>query len=255
MKGYRPEHSFDSCTAADYVDLKRGDEEAAVRFLRKRARDGPALEWAIGTGRIALPLAATGIPVDGNDISPHMIEKLRTQPGGEDINIVMGSFVDTVMPRRYSLIYVVFNTLFNILSQEEQIRCFENAAAHLTSDGLFIVEAFTPAFLYRLQDNQYVQAEAIEVNQVQLDVLRHDAAKQMLEENHVTLSERGVRFNPVAQRYAWPAELDLMARIAGLRLKERFGSWNEEVFTSSSDNCISVYGDRAKMLRTITKAD
>lgn len=244
MKDYKPADSFDSVTAANYVDFKRGDEEAAVRFLKERAHDGPALEWAIGTGRIALPLTAAGISVDGNDISPHMIERLRTQQGGEDISIVMGSFVDTVMPRKYALVYVVFNTLFNVLSQEEQVRCFENAAAHLTGDGVFIVEAFVPAFLYRLQDNQYVQAEAIEVNRVRLDLLCHDAARQMLEENHVTLSGDGVKFNPVAQRYAWPAELDLMARIAGLRLKERFGSWHEEAFSSSSDNCISVYGIR-----------
>ena len=242
MKGYKPEDSFDSFTAANYVGLRRGDEEAAVQFLKEHAHDGPVLEMAIGTGRIALPLAASGVSVDGNDISPHMIERLRSQPGGEDIHIVIGSFVDTLMPRKYSLVYVLFNTLFNVLSQEEQIKCFENAAAHLADDGVFVVEAFTPAFLHRLHDNQYVQTEAIEVNQVRLDVLRHDAVTQTIEENHVTLSEDGVRFNPVVQRYAWPAELDLMARIAGLHLKERFGSWTKEEFSSSSDNCISVYG-------------
>ena len=243
MRNYKPSDSFDPVTAASYdVDVERGDEASTVRFLKTRAHDGPALEWAIGTGRIALPLAAEGVSVDGIDISPHMVERLRSKPGGETIDVTIGSFVDTAMPRKYTLIYIVFNTLFNVLSQEEQIRCFENAAAHLTSDGVFVVEAFTPAFLYRLENYQYVQAEAIEVNEVRLDVLRHDAATQTLEENHVTLSEHGVKFNPVAQRYAWPAELDLMARMAGLRLRERWGSWNEEPYRSSSDNCISVYG-------------
>jgi len=242
MKNYRPADSFDRVTAAQDAGFLRGDEESAVRFLKERARGGPALELAIGTGRIALPLAATGIAVDGVDISSHMIEQLHKRPGGEDIRVVMGNFADTVMPRRYALIYLVFNSLFNALSQEEQIGCFENAAAHLTEDGVFVVEAYTPAFLYRLQDNQYVQAEFIEVNRVRLDVLRHDAVQQIIEENHVTLTADGLTFNPVVQRYAWPAELDLMARMAGLRLQQRWGSWNEEAFTSSSDNCISVYG-------------
>lgn len=242
MKGYNPVDSFDEVTAAQDVHFRRGDEEAAVGFLKQRAEQGPALEFAIGTGRIALPLAATGMAVDGIDLSPHMIEYLRKRSGGERLSVQQGSFVDTVMPRRYALIYLVFNSLFNVLSQDDQIRCFANAAAQLTDQGVFVVETYNPAFLYRLQDNQYVQTEAIEVNQVKLDVLRHDAVCQTIEENHVTLAADGVRFNPVVQRYAWPAELDLMARLAGLRLRERWGSWNEEPFHSASDNCISVYG-------------
>jgi hypothetical protein len=117
------------------------------------------------------------------------------------------------------LIYVVWNTLFNLLTQADQVRCFQNVATHLTADGCFVVETLTPAFLYRLQENQYVQAESIEKDEVHLDLLRHDAAAQTIEESHVTLSSKGIHLNPIVQRYAWPSELDLMAQIAGLRLK------------------------------------
>jgi hypothetical protein len=140
---------------------------------------------------------------------------------------------------------VVFNTLFNLLTQEAQVRCFENVAAHLAKDGSFVIEAYVPAFLYRLRNNQYVDAEAIEVDEVRLDLLRHDPATQMIDESHVSLSLAGVRLNPVVQRYAWPSELDLMARIAGLRRKERWGGWNREPFDSNSNVHISVYGRKA----------
>jgi hypothetical protein len=136
---------------------------------------------------------------------------------------------------------VVFNTFFNVLTQEDQVRCFEQVAAHLTPDGLFAIEAYTPAFLHRLQNHQYVEAEAIEVDAVRLDLLRHDPATQMITESHVTLSAAGVRLNPVVQRYAWPSELDLMARIAGLRLHQRWGGWSREPFNASSPLHVSVY--------------
>ena len=134
------------------------------------------------------------------------------------------------------------NTLFNLLMQDDQVRCFENVAAHLTDGGVFLIEAFRPDFLYRLRDDQYVDAEAIEVGEVRLDVARHDPEKQLLEESHVSLSREGVRVNPIVTRYAWPSELDLMARIAGLRLKERWGGWNLEPFDSRSRTHVSVYG-------------
>ena len=242
MKGYQPVMSFGEDVAGLYDDEQRGDEVAAVAFLAQLAQGGPALELAIGTGRIALPLAAQGIRVDGIDLSPAMIARLRAKPGGAQIAVTMGDFADVAVPSAYRLIYVVFNTLFNLLTQEDQVRCFENVAAHLADDGSFVVEAYVPAFFYRLRNDQYVDAEAIEVNEVRLDLLRHDAATQMIEESHVTLSPAGVRLNPVVQRYAWPSELDLMARIAGLRLKERWGGWNREPFSSASGTHVSVYG-------------
>lgn len=242
MDGYEPGMSFGEDVAEMYDDVQRGDEIAAVGFLEKMAGRGPALELAVGTGRIALPLAARGIRVDGIDISPAMVDQLRAKPGGDQISVTIGDFADVPVPSAYHLIFVVFNTMFNLLTQEDQVRCFENVAAHLTDDGSFVIEADVPDFLYRLRNDQYVDAEAIGVDEVRLDVARYDPVKQLLEENHVSLSSEGIRLNPIVTRYAWPSELDLMARIAGLRLKERWGGWNLEPFTSASSNCVSVYG-------------
>jgi SAM-dependent methyltransferase len=206
------------------------------------AGGGRVLELAIGTGRIALPLAARGVDVDGIDIAPAMVAKLRAKPGGEQISVTMGNFADVPVAGSYRLIYVVFNTLFNLLTQDEQVRCFENVATHLTEDGTFVVEALVPADLFRLRNDQYVDAEAIGVGDVRLDVGRHDAVNQILNETHVHLSGEGVRLYPIVTRYAWPSELDLMARIAGLRLHDRWSGWNGEPFTSTSTRHVSVYG-------------
>ena len=242
MKDYEPIMSFGADVSELYRDLQRGDEIVAVEFLARLAGPGPALELAIGTGRIALPLAGRGIRVDGIDISPTMVNQLRAKPGGDKISVVIGDFADVPVSGTYHLIYVVWNTLFNLLTQEDQVKCFMNVAQHLTEDGSFVIEALVPAFLYRLQNDQYVEAEAIEVNEVRLDVLRHDAGRQMIEESHISLSPAGIHLNPVVQRYAWPSELDLMARIAGLRLKNRWGGWSQEPFGSSSSMHVSVYG-------------
>ncbi|MGI8422523.1 MAG: class I SAM-dependent DNA methyltransferase [Chloroflexota bacterium] len=219
----------------------RGDEDATLAFLRERAGDGPALELAIGAGRVARPLAAQGVRVDGIDISQAMVDVLRTQPGGDAIAVTMGDYADVPVAGTYRLIYIVYNTIHNLLTQDDQVRCFQNVAAHLTDDGSFVVEAQTHASLH-LADNQYVHAQPIEVNQVWLDVARYDPVTQLLEESHVSLTADGVRLYPIVTRQVWPSEMDLMARIAGLRLKERWGGWNREPFTSTSSNLVSVYG-------------
>ena len=243
MEGYRPADTFDESNAARYDDLvRRGDEEAAVTFLHRLAGDGPALELGIGTGRIALPLAERGVRVDGIDLSEAMVARLRAKPGGDRLDVTVGDFADVDVPGRYGLVYVVFNSFFNVLAQDDQVRCFENTAAHLTDTGVFVIEAFVPAFLVRLENDQYVQTEAIEIAEVRLDMLRHDLATQTIEENHVSLSAGGLLFNPVVQRYAWPAELDLMARLAGLRRLERWGGRCGEPYTSTSELHVSVYG-------------
>jgi SAM-dependent methyltransferase len=182
------------------------------------------------------------VRVDGIDISPAMVARLRAKPGGDRISVTIGDFADVDVPGTYRLAFVVFNTLFNLLTQDDQVRCFENVAAHLTEDGAFVVEAFVPAFLFRLRNHQYVDAEAVGVDGVRLDVGRHDAVAQRLDESHLSLSAAGVSVNPIVTRYAWPSELDLMARIAGLRLKGRWAGWNREPFTSTSDAHVSVYG-------------
>ncbi len=241
MKDYEPIMSFGEDVAGQYRDVLRGDESDAIACLEQLAGQGAALELAIGTGRIALPLAARGIRVDGIDISPAMIAQLRAKPGGEALSVTVGNFADVAVPDTYSLIFIVWNTLFNLLSQQEQVTCFQNVAAHLTPGGSFVVEAYVPTFLYQLHNHQYVEAESIQVDQVRLDVLRHDIATQMIEESHISLSTAGVHLNPVVQRYAWPSELDLMAQMAGLRLKHRWGGWSREPFTSSSKTHVSVY--------------
>jgi SAM-dependent methyltransferase len=246
MENYEPLMSFGEDTAEVYDAepdaVQREDTEASVSFLERLSGGGPALELAIGTGRIALPLAARGVRVDGIDFSAPMVAKLRAKAGGDQIAVTMGNFADVPVQGTYRLIFLVFNTLFNLLTQDDQVRCFENVAAHLTEDGSFVVEAFVPTFLTRLRDDQYVHTEALAVNEVWLDVGRHDPVTQRLEESHVVLSRKGVRVYPIVTRYAWPSELDLMARIAGLHLKERWGGWNREPFTSTSSNHVSVYG-------------
>jgi SAM-dependent methyltransferase len=241
MKDYEPILSFGEDTAEVYDQAPRGDEAETVAFLERLAQGGPALELAIGTGRIGLPLAARGVRLAGIDLSPAMVAKLRAKPGGDQIPVTIGDFADVAVTDRYRLIYIVFNTLFNLLTQDDQVRCFENVAAHLTDNGAFVVEAFVPTYLTRLRDDQYVDAEAINVNEVRLDVGRHDPVRQLLDESHVVLSRDGVRLYPIVTRYAWPSELDLMARIAGLRLKDRWAGWNREPFTATSSRHVSVY--------------
>ena len=243
MDDYEPVMSFGTEAAERYDAIsRRGDEEETVEFLAGLAGAGPALELAIGTGRIALPLAGRGIRVDGVDISEAMVERLRAKPGGAELSVTVGDFADVPVEGEYRLIFVVFNTLFNLLEQDDQVRCFENVAAHLSDDGSFVVEAFVPSRFHRLRDNQYVDAEAIGAGEVRLDVARHDPVNQILEESHVSLSADGVQLWPIVCRYAWPAELDLMARLAGLRLKSRWGGWRGEPFEAASARHVSVYG-------------
>jgi SAM-dependent methyltransferase len=240
VEGYRPLMSFGDAKIAELEDVLRGDEEDAVVFLEQFG--GPALELAIGTGRIALPLAARGVQVDGIDFSQQMVDRLRAKPGGKELKVTMGDFTDVAVEGPYRLIYLVFNTLFNLLTQEDQVRCFENVAGQLSGDGVFVVETYVPSYLYRLRNDQHVDAEQIRVDEVRLDVGRHDPVKQQLDESHVILSPEGIRLMPVVQRYSWPSEMDLMARLAGLRLKERWGSWKREPFTAASPLHVSVYG-------------
>jgi SAM-dependent methyltransferase len=241
MDGFDPMSSFGADTAAVYDDHPRGDEAAAVAFLERLARGGPALELAVGTGRIALPLAARGLRVDGIDQSAAMVARLRAKPGGDGVAVTMGDFADVPVDGRYPLVYLVFNTLFNLLTQDDQVRCFANVAAHLTDGGTFVVEASVPTYLYGLRERQHVDAEAVGLAEVTLDVGRHDPVRQLHDETHVVLTPEGIRFYPIVTRYAWPSELDLMARLAGLRRTGRWGGWDGEPFTADSRLHVSVY--------------
>lgn len=241
MKDFDPATSFGEEVAASYDDDVRGDEDDTVAFFERLAGGGRVLELAIGTGRIGLPLSARGVQVDGIELSPAMVARLRAKPGGDLIPVTIGDMADVAVTGTYRLIYVVYNTFFNLLTQDEQVRCFENVAARLGDEGSFAIEAFVPSYLYRLRNDQYVDAQSIDVGEVWLDVGRHDPVAQILDESHVSLSNAGVRVHPIVQRYAWPSELDLMARIAGLRLEARWGGWNGDPFTSTSERHVSVY--------------
>jgi hypothetical protein len=216
------------------------DTEATVAFLAERAGSGPVLERAIGTGRVALPLAGQGIDVRGIDASEEMVARLRSKPGGASIPVTFGDFADLAVEGRYTLVYVVFNTLFALLTQEAQIRCFDNVATHLADDGVFVVEAFVPD-LTRFDSDQRVQVDRVGREDVWLHVDRHHPAEQRVESRVIRLSEEGTRFYPVEIRYAYPSELDLMARLAGLRLGERFDDWKKKPYSGFTGTCVSVY--------------
>jgi SAM-dependent methyltransferase len=232
---------FDETSASVYDEtILRTDAEAAVAFLTRFARGGPALELAIGTGRIALPLTRQGIRVDGIDLSPAMVDHLRAKPGGDELAVTIGDMADVRVDGSYRLIYVVANSLTNVGTQDGQVRCFENVAAHLRDDGVFVVDSYLPEPDW-LRDGHYVRAEHVGADEVRLDVSRIDRVAQVLDENHVVLTDGGVRLSPVVTRYIWPSEMDLMARIAGLQLKERWSGWNGEPFTGAAGSFVSVY--------------
>jgi SAM-dependent methyltransferase len=241
MDDFDPLQSFGPETAARYDDTLRGDEDETVAFLAGLAGSRPALELAIGTGRIALPLAARGIEVDGIEQSAAMIARLREKSGGADLRVVQGDMaVDAGPGGPYGLVFLIFNTIGNILTQDGQVACFENAARQLLPDGVFVVEKQLPWFSVRRE--QFVNAEHVGTDAVVLDVNRYDPSTQILSENHVRISADGIRMGPIAQRLVTPGELDLMARIAGLRLVDRWGGWRGEPFTAGSTRHVSVYG-------------
>lgn len=243
--GAYDEKTYGERWAAIYDDYFRipKDTEQTVAFLADRAGRGPALELAIGTGRIALPLAARGIRVAGIDSSPAMVAKLREKPGGTDLPVTLGNFADVEADGAFSLVFIVFNTFFGLLSGDEQRRCFRNVADRLAADGLFVIEAFVPD-LTRFDRGQRVEVSNLGVDQVWFETSRVDVAEQRLSVQHVCLSQEGIRLFPVELRYAWPNELDLMAESADLTLKERWAGWSGEPFTASSPKHISVYKKR-----------
>lgn len=238
MQGFTPETSFGPDAAARYDDQARGDEEAGADFLAGLAAGRDALEFAIGTGRIALPLSRRGVRVDGIELSQAMVDVLRSRPGGDDLDVRVGDMTTTSMDREFGLVFLVYNTIFNVLTQDGQIECFENAARHLEHDGVFVIEAAVPSAW--LPTDSYARPERVEADAVSLDVCSYDPATQILDENHVRIGADGIRFAPISCRLVWPGELDLMARIAGLRLVERWGGWHRQPWTGR-DAHVSVY--------------
>ena len=241
MEGFDPRTSFgfDESMRYDAVDT-RGDEEETVAFLAGLAGQEDALEFAVGTGRIALPLTRAGVRVDGIELSPDMVDRMREKPGGGEIRVTMGDMSRVSTGRRYGLVYLVYNTIGNLLTQDDQVRCFQNAARHLAGGGAFVLECLVP-FASGRHGRQFVDAERIETGQVVLDVCRYDPVTQLLDESHVHISAGGIVLRPISLRLAYPAEFDLMARLAGLELRDRWGGWHREPFTASSWRHVSVY--------------
>lgn len=235
------EATYGEQIAPIYDDLYANFDPACIELLAELAGPGPALELGIGTGRIALPLFEKGVEVLGIDASPAMATNLRAKKRGTEIEVHLGSFAEFTIERRFRLVYVVFNTFFGLLNQADQLRCFASVSKHLTPDGIFLLELFVPD-LCRFSANQTVRAVTVSEGGVNLEAARVDPVAQQVWAQHIMLSQEGVRLFPVKLRYAWPSELDLMARLAGLTLRHRWGSWSKGEFTGDSQKHISVYG-------------
>ena len=226
--------------AGVYDDWHSDYDPSAIDLLAELAGNGRALELGIGTGRIALPLSARGVEVHGIDAAVSMISRLRSKPGSEKITITQGDFAEVAVDQQFALVYVVFNTIFSLSTQEAQVQCFRNVAARLSDGGYFLIEAFVPN-LNRFTGDQVNWATKVTTDVVELDVGRHDPVTQQVVSQKVVITDGSVRLYPVQIRYAWPAELDLMAQLAGLRLRDRWSTWKREPFTAQSGKHISVY--------------
>jgi SAM-dependent methyltransferase len=234
---------FDERVAARYDEsaAEMFDAEAVdpvVDLLVEIAGGGRALELGIGTGRIALPLARRGVPVHGIDVSKAMVARLTAKPGGEDIGVTIGDFATTRVDGSFSLAYLVFNTISNLTTQASQVACFRNAATHLEPGGCFVVEVGVPG-LQRLPPGETIHA--FQVSETRWGFDEYDVANQGMTSHHFEIVDGRVERLSVPFRYAWPAEYDLMAELAGMRLRERWGGWKKEPFTSDSRKHVSVW--------------
>ena len=235
---------FGEDVAATYDDGFEGHFDPAVIEITAgtlaglAGPGGRALEFAIGTGRVALPLAARGVEVHGIDMSRAMVARLRAKPGGEAIGVTIGDFATTRVDGTFSLVYLVFNTINNLTTQDAQVACFGNAAAHLAPGGCFVVEVGVPE-LRRLPPGQDVVPFGVSATRWAFD--RYDTVTQQFSSNYVTVENGRGRYRSIPFRYVWPAELDLMARLAGMRLRDRWEGWAREPFTSESRGHVSVW--------------
>src|SRR4051794_14639611 len=212
--------------------------DPAVERLEALAAGRPALELAVGTGRVALPLAARGVTVAGIELSAAMVEQLRAKPGGADIPVTLGDMATTRVKGTFGLVYLVFNTVVNLSTQDAQVDCFLNAAAHLDPGGCFVVEVNVPQ-LRRLPPGE--RANAFVAESGYWGINEFDVVEQTMVSNHFTQTDDGVRRRSIPFRYVWPSELDLMARIAGMRLRDRWADWRRGPFTAESRSHVSVW--------------
>ncbi len=239
-----PKDYFDEPIAAGYDAASSAMFDptflaSTVDFLAELAGGGAALELGIGTGRIALPLSERGVPVHGIDLSPAMVERLRAKPGAEDIRVTIGDFATTRVDGTFRLAYLVYNTITNLTSQDEQVECFQNVAAHLEPGGTFVIEVGVPD-LRRLPPGETVRAFAVTPTYVGFDEFT-DMAAQISYSHHYRVVDDSLEVFSAPFRYVWPSELDLMARLAGLTLRERWSGWTRRPFTGESGSHVSVW--------------
>jgi SAM-dependent methyltransferase len=238
-----PEDHFGERVAARFDERHAHKADPAVvdpivDFLAGLAGDGAALELGIGTGRIALPLSARGVRVHGIELSEAMVARLRAKPGADRIGVTIGDFATTTVDGTFSVAYLVANTIMNLTTQDEQVACFCNAAAHLRPGGCFVIEVLVPG-LQRLPPGERFQPFDLSPTHVGVDEI--DVATQALVSHHYWVDGDEVEVYSPPFRYVWPSELDLMARLAGLRLRERWGGWTGEPFTNESRKHVSVW--------------
>ncbi len=212
--------------------------DPAVNFLAELAGEGAALELGIGTGRIALPLSQRGVRVHGIELSPAMVAQLQAKPGTDDIGVTIGDFAATRVAGTFKLAYLVRNTITNLTTQDEQVECFRNVAAHLEPGGCFVIEVYIPE-LQRLPPGETIHA--FTVTPTHLGFEEYDVATQIAFSHHYWVIDGQLETFSSPHRYVWPSELDLMARLAGMTLRERWSDWNREPFTSDSRNHVSVW--------------
>jgi SAM-dependent methyltransferase len=234
--------TYGAAIADEYDAMYRDafDTDAAVGVLAELADGGEVLEFGIGTGRLAIPLAQQGLAVHGVDASPHMVEKLREKPGADAIAVTIGDFADVEVKGKFALVVLAINTIFACPDQDAQVAVFANAARHLVPGGHFVVEAWIPD-LARFHRGRSLWPRAIGANAVALEAATIDPVRQTMETTQVRFTEGGLRLYPANHRYAWPAELDLMARLSGMRLFERWQDWRRSPCTPDSATHISIY--------------
>jgi SAM-dependent methyltransferase len=238
-----PEDHFGEGVASRYDDpddamFQPEEIEPVVDFLAELARGGRALELGIGTGRIALPLAKRGVRVQGIDLSEAMVARLRAKPGGNEIEVTIGDFATANVGGGFSLVYLVFNTIMNLTSQDEQVSCFQNVGAHLAPGGCFVIEVQVPE-LQRLPPGETVRPFTVTSTRLGFD--EYDVARQGLVSHHYSVVDGALEAMSVPFRYVWPSELDLMARLGGMTLSARYGGWRGEPFTAESTRHVSVW--------------
>jgi SAM-dependent methyltransferase len=234
---------FGEDVAARYDDRDDEMSQAAaidpvVDFIAELAGDGAALELGIGTGRIALPLSQRGVRVCGIDLSEAMVARLQAKPGAEAIGVTIGDFATTTVEGRFTVAYLVFNTIMNLTTQDAQVACFQNAAEHLEPGGCFVIEVMLPD-LQRLPAGETVRPFTVTSTHLGFD--EYDIVAQGLTSHHYSITDGAVRVNAIPFRYAWPAELDLMARLAGMTLRGRWSDWHRQPFTADSTKHVSVW--------------